>query len=108
MRWLDAVKKWQTNMCLEFGHSYVGQDAILPRIGNPPGAGPGTKYGPIANRPQVTNLPHSYKITKWLWPNMKSVECPKSRHRHFLPVWLLDRFFHSFLLNIAAFTEIGR
>ena len=44
----------------EASRSDVGQDGILPRIGNPPGVGSGITYGPIANRPQVTNLPHNY------------------------------------------------
>jgi len=40
---------------------YVGQVGNLRRIGNPPGPVSGIFNGPIANRPQVTNLPH--KIT---------------------------------------------
>jgi hypothetical protein len=36
----------------------VGQVGNLRRIGSPPGVGCGITYGPIANRPQVTNLSH--------------------------------------------------
>jgi hypothetical protein len=35
----------------------VGQDGIQRRIGNPP-----SFVGPIANRPQVTNQPHTIGI----------------------------------------------
>jgi len=34
-------------------HCYVGQDGILPRIGNPLGVGSGITYSPITNRRQV-------------------------------------------------------
>jgi len=37
----------------------VGQVGNLRRIGNPPGVGSGITYGPITNRSQVTNLPHT-------------------------------------------------
>jgi len=37
----------------------VGQDGILRPIGNRPATEFGIIYGPITNRPQVTNLPHS-------------------------------------------------
>jgi len=40
----------------------VGQDGILPRIGNPPGVGSGIAYEPIANQPQVANLRHNYYV----------------------------------------------
>jgi len=36
----------------------VGQDGILRPIDNPPVTEFGIIYGPINNRPQVTNLPH--------------------------------------------------
>jgi len=45
----------------------VGQDDILPRIGNPPSAGSGITYGPIANRRQVTNLPNTGKNACLCW-----------------------------------------
>ena len=39
---------------------FVGQDGILRPIGNRPSAGPDvTSRWPIANRPQVNNLPHT-------------------------------------------------
>ncbi len=44
-----------TKLKQEAAKSYVGQDGILPRIGNPPGVGSGITYGPIANRTQVVN-----------------------------------------------------
>jgi len=40
----------------------VGQVDNLRRIGNPPGLNPEFTYGPIANRPQVTNLPHKISM----------------------------------------------
>jgi hypothetical protein len=39
----------------------VGQDGILRPIGNRPVAEFGITYWPIANRPQVTNLPYKEK-----------------------------------------------
>jgi len=40
----------------------VGQVGNLRRIGNPPGLDTEFTYGPIANRPQVTNLPHKISM----------------------------------------------
>jgi len=56
---------------LDFGHFYVGQDGILRPIGNRPAAWEGLPYGPIINRPQITNLPHT-----------ESAEYPNSRPSH--------------------------
>jgi len=41
---------------------HVGQVGNLRRIGNPPVTEFGIIYGPIANRPQVTNLPHKISM----------------------------------------------
>jgi len=41
---------------------FVGQVGNLRRIGNPPGVDSGIIYGPIANRPQVANLPHKISM----------------------------------------------
>jgi hypothetical protein len=47
------------------GSAHVGQDGILRRIGNPPGRVQENIVRPIANRPQVTNLPHKkIKLTR--------------------------------------------
>jgi hypothetical protein len=44
---------------LNLGHFSVGQDGILRPIGNRPVAWEGVPYGPITNRPQIDNLPHT-------------------------------------------------
>ena len=51
----------------------VGQDGILRRVGNPPSMdGPHRKW-PVANRPQVDNLPH--KTTDDLDERSPSQDC---------------------------------
>ncbi len=43
---------------------FVGQDGILRPIGNRPVNEFGIIYGPINNRPQVTNLPHKNLLSE--------------------------------------------
>ena len=65
--WARAVAQSSTrpaaSLPVEFGHSRfrVGQIGNLRPIGNRPVGLDASLDGPIANRPQVTNLPHIRK-----------------------------------------------